>query len=110
MLSFYRQVYSLVNEIPKGRVSTYGAIGKALGVTNSARMVGRAISMSSQYSINIPAHRVVNRVGILTGKHHFSSPTKMEELLKKEGVMVKHDKIVNFKEHFWNPLTELSID
>jgi methylated-DNA-protein-cysteine methyltransferase-like protein len=88
-------------------VSTYGAIAKFLGAPGSSRLVGYAMNNSHTQQPKIPAHRVVNRNGLLTGKHHFSSPVEMEELLKKEGVNVENNTIVNFKEIFWNPETIL---
>lgn len=110
MISFEENVYKIVRLIPKGKVTSYGAIGKALGLTSSARMVGRAMNNASNIVPSVPAHRVVNRNGLLTGKMHFGSPTKMQELLEAEGVKIKNDKIVNFKEHFWDPLSYISID
>ncbi|TKC05027.1 MGMT family protein [Pedobacter frigoris] len=105
--SFYDQVFELVKLIPKGRVTSYGAIAKGLGSGGSARMVGYAMSNAHLAASPIPAHRVVNSSGLLTGKFHFSEPNLMQELLEKEGVVVKDDKIQNFKKHFWDPLVEL---
>jgi methylated-DNA-protein-cysteine methyltransferase related protein len=105
--SFYDQVFELVRLIPKGRVTSYGAIAKSLGAGGSARMVGYAMSNASLAHPPIPAHRVVNSTGLLTGKFHFETPDLMQELLEKEGIMVKGDKIQNFKKHFWDPLQEL---
>jgi methylated-DNA-protein-cysteine methyltransferase-like protein len=105
--SFYDQVFELVRLIPKGRVTSYGAIAKSLGAGGSARMVGYAMSNAHLAHPAIPAHRVVNSSGLLTGKFHFSEPNLMQEMLEKEGVVVKNDKIQNFKQHFWNPLVEL---
>jgi methylated-DNA-protein-cysteine methyltransferase-like protein len=105
--SFYDQVFELVRLIPKGRVTSYGAIAKSLGAGGSARMVGYAMSNAHLAHPTIPAHRVVNSSGLLTGKFHFSEPNLMQEMLEKEGVIVKNDKIQNFKEHFWDPLIEL---
>ena len=105
--SFYDQVFELVRLIPKGRVTSYGAIAKSLGAGGSARMVGYAMSNAHLAHPAIPAHRVVNSSGLLTGKFHFSEPNLMQEMLEKEGVVVKNDKIQNFKQHFWNPLIEL---
>src|ERR1700749_3541221 len=104
--NFFERVYLLVKKIPYGRVTSYGAIANYLGTGLSARTVGWA--MNNAHS-KIPAHRVVNRNGFLTGKHHFASPTLMEELLKKEKIEVKKDTVVKFKELFWDPATELSI-
>ena len=105
--SFYDQVFELVRLIPKGRVTSYGAIAKSLGAGGSARMVGYAMSNAHLAHPAIPAHRVVNSSGLLTGKFHFSEPNLMQEMLEREGVVVKNDKIQNFKQHFWDPLVEL---
>ncbi len=105
--SFYDQVFELVRLIPKGRVTSYGAIAKSLGAGGSARMVGYAMSNAHLAHPAIPAHRVVNSSGLLTGKFHFPEPNLMQEMLEKEGVVVKNDKIQNFKQHFWDPLVEL---
>ena len=105
---FFLQVYEVVKLVPEGRVTSYGAIAKYLGATRSSRMVGWAMN-AAHNKPEVPAHRVVNRVGILTGKHHFSSPNEMERLLQSEGVEVKNDKIINFKTLFWNPIDELKI-
>ncbi len=107
--SFFTDVYDVVRQIPKGRVSTYGAIAAYLGTKMSARMVGWAMNAAHDASPKVPAQRVVNRQGILTGKHHFASPTQMEELLKKDGVLVIDDTVQDFKKRFWDPLTELSL-
>jgi methylated-DNA-protein-cysteine methyltransferase-like protein len=104
---FANAVYALVRLIPKGRVTSYGAIAKALGAAKSSRMVGYVLNKSFGVEPLVPAHRVVNRTGILTGKHYFGSPTKMQELLEQEGVFVINDKIENFDKLFWNPLREL---
>ncbi|MFV0507397.1 MAG: MGMT family protein [Bacteroidales bacterium] len=100
---FFELVYELVKCIPEGRVSSYGAIAKALGVGQSSRMVGQALKNSAGDSA-IPAHRVVNRMGILTGRHSFSPPERMEQKLASEGVEVKDDRVVRFKELFWDPM------
>ena len=105
--SFFEQVYEVARQIPKGRVTSYGAIATVLGTKLSARMVGWAMNGAGSAKPKVPAHRVVNRNGMLSGKHHFATPTRMEELLKKEGVRVKNDVIVDFKKHFWDPTTEL---
>lgn len=107
--NFFEDVFDVVLQIPKGRVTSYGAIAQFLGTKLSARMVGWAMNASHQSAKKIPAHRVVNRNGMLTGKHHFSTPTLMEELLNKEGVEVKNDTIVEFKKIFWNPAKELMV-
>ena len=98
--SFFEKVYKVVRRIPKGRVTSYGAIADYLGSGLSARMVGWA--MNSSHS-RIPAHRVVNRQGLLTGKHHFATPTLMEELLEAEGIEVIDDQVQNFTKIFWDP-------
>ena len=103
---FFEQVYSVVRLIPRGRVTSYGAIAAYLGSKKSSRMVGWAMNASHNL-IDIPAHRVVNRVGALTGKMHFSSPNKMQELLKAENIQVVNDQVVDFKIHFWDPNLEL---
>ncbi|MAB85566.1 MAG: cysteine methyltransferase [Cryomorphaceae bacterium] len=106
---FYESIYQIVREIPFGRVTSYGAIGQALGAKGSARVIGYA--MNKSHSIKgIPAHRVVNRSGILTGKHHFNSLNQMQYLLEQEGIVVIDDKIQNFKKHFWDPLYELNLE
>jgi methylated-DNA-protein-cysteine methyltransferase related protein len=101
--SFFEQVYEIARQIPKGRVTTYGAIAACLGTKLSARMVGWAMNGADKAKPAVPAHRVVNRVGLLSGKIHFKPPERMERLLKKEGVLVKDDVVVNFKEKFWDP-------
>jgi methylated-DNA-protein-cysteine methyltransferase-like protein len=100
--NFFDQVYEVVKLIPYGRVTTYGAIARFLGTSMSARMVGYALNASHGLR-DIPAHRVVNRKGFLTGKHHFVTPNRMEELLRAEGISVQNDKIVNFEHIFWDP-------
>jgi methylated-DNA-protein-cysteine methyltransferase-like protein len=107
--SFFEQVYEVARQIPKGRVTSYGAIASYLGTKMSARMVGWAMNGAHTMQ-DIPAHRVVNRNGMLSGKMHFSTPTQMEELLKKEKVIVVDDVIVDFEKKFWNPSVELSLD
>lgn len=103
--NFYERVYEIVRKIPYGKVTTYGHIATYLGVKSSSRMVGYA--MNSSHSISdIPAHRVVNRKGMLTGKFHFPTPTLMEELLENEGIPIKNDKIINFKDYLWIPENE----
>jgi methylated-DNA-protein-cysteine methyltransferase-like protein len=101
--SFFKNVYEVVCKIPKGRVTTYGAIAEYLGTKKSARMVGWALNKSRSDLQNIPAHRVVNRNGILTGKIHFGGINIMKELLENEGVKIKDDKVVEFDKIFWNP-------
>ncbi len=105
--SFFENVWEVARHIPKGRVSSYGAIANYLGTKSSARMVGWAMNGAGSVKPKVPAHRVVNRLGILSGKHHFSPPGLMEKLLKKEGIKVKDDQVVDFKELFWDPAEEL---
>ena len=105
---FFDLVYQVCREIPFGRVTSYGAIANYLGSNRGARMVGWAMNNAHKMP-EIPAHRVVNRNGQLTGKMHFSSPNEMEERLKKEGINVQNDKIINFEEVFWNPTKELEL-
>ncbi|TKC02997.1 MGMT family protein [Pedobacter cryotolerans] len=105
--SFYEQVFEIARLIPEGRVTSYGAIAKALGSAGSARMVGYAMSNAGIAHPKVPAHRVVNGSGLLTGKFHFSPPELMQELLENEGVIVIDDRVKNFKTVFWNPLEEL---
>ena len=107
--TFFADVYDVVRQIPKGRVTTYGAIATYTGIKLSARMVGWAMNAAHVAKPKVPAHRVVNRNGILTGKFHFATPTLMEELLKKEKIEVVDDKIINFKSLFWDPLIELAL-
>jgi len=107
--SFFQDVYEVVRQIPKGRVTSYGAIANYLGTKLSARMVGWAMNAAGSAKPKVPAQRVVNRLGILSGKHHFKTPTFMEEQLKKDGVAVKNDTVVDFKERFWDPAIELSL-
>jgi methylated-DNA-protein-cysteine methyltransferase related protein len=108
--SFFEQVYAVARLIPKGRVTSYGAIAKYLGTARSARMVGWAMNGSFHIKPKVPAHRVVNRIGLLTGKHHFKTADKMKELLQREGIKVKKDQVQNFKKLFWDPSVELKID
>ena len=105
--NFFQKVYNITRQIPYGRVTTYGAIAKYIGSPQSSRMVGWALNGISFTENFIPAHRVVNRIGLLTGKHHFRYETLMQELLESEGVKVKDDRIVNFDELFWDPSKEL---
>jgi methylated-DNA-protein-cysteine methyltransferase-like protein len=106
--NFFELVYQVVRLIPPGRVSTYGAIAAYLGTKGSARMVGWAMNASHQQA-GIPAHRVVNREGLLTGKNHFSDPEAMQRLLEKEGIMVESDRIKDFARLFWDPAEHLKI-
>jgi methylated-DNA-protein-cysteine methyltransferase-like protein len=100
--NFFERVYEVAKKIPYGRVTSYGEIAKFLGAARSARMVGWAMN-ASHNDDSIPAHRVVNRNGVLTGKHHFDGTNLMQQLLESEGVIIKNLKIVNFKEIFWSP-------
>ncbi|RUA13076.1 MAG: cysteine methyltransferase [Flavobacteriia bacterium] len=103
--NFFDKVYAVAREIPYGKVTSYGAIAKYLGAARSARMVGWAMNNSS--AKDVPAHRVVNRIGVLTGKHHFGGTNLMQQLLENEGVKVKDNQIVDFQKHFWDPGKEL---
>ena len=107
--SFFQDVYEVVRQVPKGKVTSYGAIANYLGTKLSARMVGWAMNAAGSAKPKVPAQRVVNRNGMLTGKYHFSTPTLMEELLKKDGVKVEKDTVVDFKQRFWDPATALSL-
>ncbi len=101
--NFYERVYDLVRQIPEGRVTSYGAIARVLGSAGSARMVGYALRSSFAATPPVPAHRVVNRIGLLTGKAAFGSATMMEQLLENEGIKVENDKVLNFSQLFWDP-------
>jgi methylated-DNA-protein-cysteine methyltransferase related protein len=105
--NFFQNVWDVARKIPKGRVTTYGAIANYLGAKSSARMVGWAMNGSFAVKPKVPAHRVINRNGLLSGKVHFATPTLMEELLQKEGIKVENDKVVEFSKLFWDPNTEL---
>ncbi len=105
MEDFFSKVYEVVKQIPPGRVTSYGAIAACLGTPGSARMVGWAMNASHHASEFIPAHRVVNRNGLLTGKHHFDTPYAMQELLESEGIQVVDEQIVDFKRVFWDPVS-----
>lgn len=104
--SFFDNVYEVVRLIPRGRVTSYGAIAHFLGTKGSSRMVGWALSATS-IPKGIPAHRVLNRAGVLSGKHHFGSPKAMQRLLEKEGITVRNDQVVDFAKRFWDPSKEL---
>lgn len=104
--NFFEKVYDVVRFIPHGRVTSYGAIAKYLGAARSARMVGWAMNACHGRE-DVPAHRVVNRVGLLSGKHHFEGTNLMQQLLESEGVKVKDNKIVKFEKYFWDPADEL---
>lgn len=107
--SFFQDVYDVVRQIPKGKVTSYGAIAAYLGTKLSARMVGWAMNGAHHVKPKVPAQRVVNRNGMLTGRHHFTTPTEMEELLKKEKVFVKDDTVVDFINKFWDPAENLGL-
>ena len=106
-LSFFQRVYEVVRLIPHGKATSYGAIAKYLGAARSARMVGWAMNNSHTQEKFVPAHRVVNRNGLLTGKHHFIDPTLMQQLLENEGMKIVNDQIKDFKKYFWDPNVEL---
>ncbi|MDR0295632.1 MAG: MGMT family protein [Prevotellaceae bacterium] len=107
--NFFEQVWEVVRQVPHGRVTTYGAIAKALGSAQSARMVGWAMN-AAHVLADVPAHRVVNRQGLLTGKMHFTPPDAMQRRLEAEGIKVKNDKVVKFEQFFWDPQKELVIE
>ena len=107
--SFFEMVYQVVRLIPNGRVSSYGAIAKYIGMAKSARMVGWAMNSAHGAKPSVPAHRVVNRNGLLSGKAHFSTPNRMQHLLEEEGHIIKNNQIVNFEKHFWDPSVELKL-
>jgi len=99
---FFERVYEVARQIPYGKVTSYGAIAKVLGAARSARMVGWAMNASHNLE-DVPAHRVVNRSGLLTGKHHFDGTNLMQQLLESEGIVVKENQIIDFEKHFWTP-------
>ena len=106
--SFFDMVYEVVKLIPSGKVTSYGAIANYLGTKGSARMVGWA--MNAAHNLNdVPAHRVVNRNGLLTGKNHFEEPNRMQELLENEGILIEENQIQDFAKHFWDPVIELEL-
>lgn len=105
--TFFDRVYKVVKKIPKGRVTSYGAIARFLGSTGSSRMVGWAMNASHSSKHPIPAQRVVNRNGLLTGKRHFGPPNLMQQLLESEGIIVENDQVKNFEKVFWDPVREL---
>ncbi len=106
---FFDSVFQVVRLIPKGRITSYGAIAKYLGSAGSSRIVGYAMNASHSQKKKVPAHRVVNRNGELTGKHHFANPFQMQELLEKEKIKVKKDRVVEFKKLFWDPSESLKL-
>tara|TARA_R110002167_G_scaffold233264_9_gene438526 strand:- start:3632 stop:3976 length:345 start_codon:yes stop_codon:yes gene_type:complete len=107
--NFFQKVYAVARQIPYGRVTSYGAIAKYLGAARSARMVGWAMNGVGKFG-DVPAHRVVNKTGLLTGKHHFDGTNLMQQLLENEGVEVVDNQIVAFEKHFWDPWKELGDD
>lgn len=107
--SIYDAIFDVVRLIPKGRVSSYGAVAAAIGAASGARMVGYAMNHCMGAKPKVPAHRVVNSKGLLTGKHHFSPPEKMQRLLEKEGIKVAGDKVQDFDKVFWDPMKELTV-
>lgn len=106
---FFDQVYQVVRLVPKGRVTSYGAIAAYLGAKRSSRVVGYAMNGAHRVRPKVPAHRVVNRNGLLSGKHHFETPYRMQELLEREKIKVKDDRVLEFNKLFWDPATELRI-
>lgn len=105
--SFFELVHAVARQIPRGRITSYGAIAAALGTKMSARMVGWAMLSAHQVNPPVPAHRVVNRNGLLTGRHHYNPPERMQQLLEKDGVVVKDNAVVDFDKLFWDPAKEL---
>jgi methylated-DNA-protein-cysteine methyltransferase related protein len=108
MNDLYQRIYEVVKQIPPGRVTSYGAIANYIGVVGSARLVGWAMNASHYAPAGVPAHRVVNRNGLLSGKHHFETLLTMQELLENEGVKIEEDQVVDFEKVFWDPVKELS--
>lgn len=104
--NFFEAVYQVARKIPYGKVTSYGAIARYLGAARSARMVGWAMN-GAVAKEDVPAHRVVNRKGLLTGKHHFGGTNLMQQLLENEGIQVDEDQVINFEQHFWDPAREL---
>lgn len=107
--NFFQKVYEVAAQIPYGRVTSYGAIAKYLGAARSARMVGWAMNGAGGMD-NVPAHRVVNKAGLLTGKHHFDGTNLMQQLLENEGVEIRDNQIIHLEKHFWDPGKELYSD
>jgi methylated-DNA-protein-cysteine methyltransferase-like protein len=103
--NFFERVYEIVRQIPVGKVTSYGAIAKALGTARSARMVGWAMNASHNLE-DVPAHRVVNRKGLLTGKHHFEGANLMQQLLENEGIIIKENQILDLEKHYWEPISK----
>jgi methylated-DNA-protein-cysteine methyltransferase-like protein len=108
--NFFQLVYDIVRQVPRGRVTSYGAIAAALGAKSSARLVGWAMNGSHRMKPKVPAQRVVNRQGLLSGRIHFDYPEQMQELLEKEGVKIKDNQVVDFGKKFWDPIKELGLD
>lgn len=104
--NFFQKTYEVARQIPYGRVTSYGAIAKYLGAARSARMVGWAMNGAGSIA-DVPAHRVVNRMGLLTGKHHFDGTNLMQQLLESEGINVVDNQVIDFEKHFWDPGKEL---
>jgi methylated-DNA-protein-cysteine methyltransferase-like protein len=102
-IDWIEKIYEIVRKIPKGKVTSYGTIANTIGTRTTARMVGWAMNVSHTAKPKVPAHRVVNRNGLLTGRHHFASPTLMQELLESEKIEIKDNQIINFENHFWKP-------
>ena len=105
--SFFADVYEVVKLVPPGRVTSYGAVARYLGSAGSARIVGWAMQSAHTMLDQVPAHRVVNRQGLLTGRQHYSTPTEMQERLEAEGIPVKNDQVQNLEKYFWDPSEEL---
>ncbi len=103
--NFFERVYEIVRQIPIGKVTSYGAIAKALGMARSARMVGWAMNASHNLE-DVPAHRVVNRLGMLSGKHHFEGTNLMQQLLENEGIRIKENQILDLEKHYWEPISK----
>ncbi|MDP3928946.1 MAG: MGMT family protein [Bacteroidota bacterium] len=106
---FFKDVYEVVRLIPTGKVTSYGAIARYLGASRSSRLVGYAMNASHEQAEYVPAHRVLNRNGLLTGKHHFSHPNEMQELLEKEGLIIENEQVKDFSNHFWDPNETLKL-
>ncbi len=107
--NIYDAIYDVVRAVPRGRVTTYGAVAAAIGARSGARLVGYAMNQCANIKPKVPAHRVLNRNGMLTGKHHFDPPERMQQLLEKEGIKVVDDTVVDFEKKFWDPIKELEI-
>ncbi|MFN8285144.1 MAG: MGMT family protein [Chitinophagales bacterium] len=107
--SFFENVWDVARLVPRGRVTSYGAIARYLGAASSARMVGYAMNSCGGLVPKVPAHRVLNRKGLLTGKHHFGEPDAMQKKLEAEGIRVKNDQVLDFESLFWDPSTEISV-